>query len=314
MWDQCAAATPFQHPDWMIPWIRHLYGGGRLWSLALRCHGRLAGLMPLFIYGYGGTPEVRRLVFVGSGITDYLDLLIRPEYTRPGTAELLRHIAANRAEWDYGDLQEIREGSPLLESDPVDSVAVDAQPCSICPVLALSGNVEEFETRLPDKLRVDQRRAHNRLDRAGARFETGGPGTLDQFLDALFELHTARWQERHESGVLSAEKLREFHRETAACFARSGLLRLYGLRLEGRLCAVLYAFAARGCTYAYLSGFDPALAKMSPGTALVRYAMEEAIREGMHQFDFLRKPEPFKHLWGAQDCVNYRVLLAPSRS
>jgi CelD/BcsL family acetyltransferase involved in cellulose biosynthesis len=35
----------------------------------------------------------------------------------------------------------------------------------------------------------------------------------------------------------------------------------------------------------------------------------EGIREGVRTFDFLRKPEPFKYLWGAQDQVNFRLVL-----
>src|SRR5437016_5851015 len=40
LWDRCEAATPFQSPDWLIPWWRHL-GEGELMVLALRQNGRL---------------------------------------------------------------------------------------------------------------------------------------------------------------------------------------------------------------------------------------------------------------------------------
>jgi hypothetical protein len=30
LWEQGPEATPFQSPDWLLPWTRHLWGGGRL--------------------------------------------------------------------------------------------------------------------------------------------------------------------------------------------------------------------------------------------------------------------------------------------
>ena len=39
-------------------------------------------------------------------------------------------------------------------------------------------------------------------------------------------------------------------------------------------------------------------------------AIEQAIAEGNRYFDFLRKEEGFKHLWGAQDVVNRRMLMS----
>jgi CelD/BcsL family acetyltransferase involved in cellulose biosynthesis len=41
LWEQDPAATPFQSPDWLVPWMRHLWGGGRLRVLAIRDGNRL---------------------------------------------------------------------------------------------------------------------------------------------------------------------------------------------------------------------------------------------------------------------------------
>jgi CelD/BcsL family acetyltransferase involved in cellulose biosynthesis len=64
--------------------------------------------------------------------------------------------------------------------------------------------------------------------------------------------------------------------------------------------------------YYYLSGFDPAHARYSPGAALVAFAIRSAIEERATQFDFLRKREEFKYQWGARDRVSRRLLLSPS--
>ena len=93
----------------------------------------------------------------------------------------------------------------------------------------------------------------------------------------------------------------------------SGTLRLYALRRRAEIIGALYAFAHRGHTYYYLSGFDPAFAPYSPGTLLIGHAIEEAIREGSGLFDFLRGRETYKYLWGAKARLNYRRQVWHSR-
>jgi Acetyltransferase (GNAT) domain len=51
----------------------------------------------------------------------------------------------------------------------------------------------------------------------------------------------------------------------------------------------------------YLTGFDPALAQLSPGRLLVARALERAGDDGAFELDFLRGREPYKYEWGAVD-------------
>lgn len=293
LWECAPAATPFQSPEWVLPWWRHLFGGGRLWTLTLRSEGRLAGLAPLFAWGEGCVS------FLGAGVTDYLDILVEPGIEQEGTEMFLAHIAAQSAKWRVCDFQELRQGSPLLRSPIPAGLKADIEVCSVCPVV-----------ELPAAPRPKLRRARRRLQRSGElRFELASRDTLDEYLDAFFRLHAARWEARRETGVLASASLRHFHREVATGFLEDGALRFYGLRFDGAIKAVIYAFLSRGRVYAYLSGFDPALAQFSPGSLLLEFAMGSAARENAREFDFLREPESFKHQWGAKDRVNRRLLL-----
>ena len=89
----------------------------------------------------------------------------------------------------------------------------------------------------------------------------------------------------------------------------AGALRMYAMRIDGRIVAVFYGFAHQGTTYYYLSGYDPALEKLSIGTLLVAHAVEQAVAEGGHTFDFLRGAEEYKYAWGAEDRMNQRRML-----
>src|SRR4051794_39590259 len=76
LWHSAEESTPFQSPGWLIPWLRHL-GEGKLQCLSFWQDEQLCGLAPLYIYN---RPEdgKRQLLLMGSGNSDYLDILVRP--------------------------------------------------------------------------------------------------------------------------------------------------------------------------------------------------------------------------------------------
>jgi CelD/BcsL family acetyltransferase involved in cellulose biosynthesis len=307
LWDRAPAATPFQHPAWLLPWWRHLWGGGEAWWIALRDGARLAGLAPLFTWGL-----TRRCVsLAGSGVTDYLDFLIEPEHAAAGAALVLEHLARHRGRWDVCDFQELRAESPVTGA-MADGLRLQCERSSTCPVLRLPACWDEFQAALSHKFRTGVRRARNRIRNAGdAVFETAGEAELEEAVAALFRLHEARWQAREEEGVMATPALQAFYTAAGRELQRAGMFRLHVLRLDGAIVAALYGFAGHGRFYAYLDGFDPTLARLSPGTVLISYAIENAIREGLAEFDFLRRGEAFKYLWGARDECNRRVLIEP---
>ena len=61
---------------------------------------------------------------------------------------------------------------------------------------------------------------------------------------------------------------------------------------------MLYCFNHGGKGYYYQGGFEPQLARYSPGTVLTAHAIRDAIDRGASEFDFLRGDEPYKHNLG----------------
>lgn len=301
MWERCPAATPFQHPAWLLPWWRNLWGGGRACWLALRDGARLAGLAPLFVWG----TETRCVSLAGAGISDYLGFLIEPEHEAAGASLVLDWLNRRAAAWDLCDFQELRHDSPLLAAVPTG--AAEVETCAVCPVVRLPRSADEFFAGLRGHFRRNLFRARQRVANGGGAVEAAGPEDFDELLSALFRLHAARWNALGQPGVLAA--VEPFHREAARAFLDCGMLRLYGLRMPAGLAGVLYGFAGHGSFYAYLDGFDPAFAHLSPGTVLVGHAVACAIAEGLAEFDFLRESETFKYGWGAVDRPNLRLVV-----
>jgi len=312
LWQRDPAATPFDGPDWLIPWTDHLWGGGRLHVLTVRNGGALIAVAPIFFWGYGGRPEIIRASFLGSGITDHLGITADPARDVEAARAILDHLVSVAGEWHVCDLQELRPTSPLLRADLPRGLAAQDSPCGVCPVLSLPKSWDELVAGLDAKFRRNLRVAESRLRHDNAEFVCVPPQQVEDAVRELIRLHEARWQQRRESGMLATTALHRFHLAAAARLARLGAVRLYTLKAEGETIAVQYNLRRDTRVYAYLSGFDPAHQRNSPGAALLAHSIRCAIEEGATHFDFLRNREEFKYQWGARDRVNRKLIVSHS--
>jgi len=296
LWRSLPAATPFQSPDWLIPWWKH-FGVDRLRVLVLTNEERVIGIAPLFV------GADLRLRLVGTGNSDYMDILAAdPECT----SVVFKYLCRNRS-WDEIDFENLRHDSPLLISSRCRDVSEYVEEQDVCPVLCLPACADDFIASLPRQLQHNLNYYRRKLANLGqVKLEQANENNFDELFEALFSLHEARWRMNHLSGVLWADEVQNFHLDAASALLSHHALRLYGLRLDARIIASLYAFHHGRCTYYYLSGFDPEFRQYSPGTILVAHAIREAIGEGDVAFDFLRGREEYKYRWGATDRPIYR--------
>jgi CelD/BcsL family acetyltransferase involved in cellulose biosynthesis len=299
--DRSPRVTPFQRPEWLLaharafpphdPWILAVHAGDR--------RDRLAGLLPLFLYKNG--PD-RTLAPLGAGISDYCDAILEPGTEPAVLAALWDFLAARRDAWDLCDWEQVPADSPLARHPAPPGFRDEPLPGDPSPVLPLPGCVEALSEVVPTRQLSNLRKFRRKAQTLGAlTLERADAATWSGQLDALFALHRARWETRGEEGVLSGEALRAFHSEVAAGFLARGALFLHALKLDGRTLATIHAFREKETVYCYLQGFDPELAKLSPGVLALGGVIEAAVREGARAIDFLRGKETYKYRWGARD-------------
>src|SRR5262245_37639862 len=275
--------TPFQTPMWVRPWWTH-FGSDELAVIATP-----EAIAPLYIVRDG---DESLGMFLGTGNSDYLDVV-------GDAASVVDELA--RLDCQMWDLQQLRLSSTMLAAPLPDGWSDSVMDHDICPILSLPDL--QLSTHFQKKIRY-YRRSLARLGEV--RVEGATASNLDELLDALFALHAARWQQRGMPGVLADDVVQRFTRDAARRMLDAGALRLCATRLNDRIVAVFYGFAFGDTVYYYLSGYDPALEKLSIGTLIVAHAVEEAVREGASTFDFLRGAEEYKYAWGAKDRANKR--------
>jgi CelD/BcsL family acetyltransferase involved in cellulose biosynthesis len=302
LWDRCPRATAFQRPEWLLSWIE-IFQPTQPRLIEVRLQQQLVGLFPLLIYSRG---TERVLGFMGGGVSDYLDALIAPEHEREVLALLWTIVRQEITDWDTLHLTEVPPTSVLLPAHPTAPFAI--LPHDVCPILDLPARVEDLRTVVPFRKTANLRNARNRMAQAGAvRLEIASTHTIGPLLDTLFEMHTFRWEKAGQPGVLADGTVREFHHRLALPLVKQGVLRLYALYLAGHTIAILYTLFEKSTVLLYLHAFDPAHAYFSPGTYIFGAVIEDAIRAGKRQVNFLRGTESYKYSWGARDTRAFAI-------
>lgn len=291
-------APPFMAPGWLIPWWR-VFAPGQLFTVAVWDHDALAGLAPLYIE-HG--PDGRRLLPLGIGLSDGLDVLLDPARTAAAGAALTTELGGAASAWDVWSAEDAAPDAAVLALPDPPGWTSTVAPHSACPVLLLEGEGEAPAAAVPSAMRRKWRMAHHRLERRRSwSLDRTTPASLPDDLATLVRLHAARWTSRGEAGVLEDGTVQCFHAIAAPALLEAGLLRMSVLRIDDEPAGVYYGLHHGRTACAYLGGFDPAFAFESPGTVLIGAAIGAARAEGARLFGFLRGREAYKYAWGAAD-------------
>ena len=288
LWAEDPRATPFQHPAWVIPHAAVFAGTVGLaqqWNTA----GRLTALLPLTIWDEGG---VRRWVPLGSGHSDYLDLLTAPDW----------------------NLQLPLPPEPVLVPDLRPSSALEAHPRSAerehwetCPVLTRGA---DGTFPVPYNMRRNRTKARNRADALGD-VTIGLASDLPEAFAALVTLSTARLGAQGVESTLADPAMRAWLEAALPDLDAAGLLRFVEVRHQGRIVAALLGLADRRRHMSYLIGTDDSVPGQSFGLLAFAHLIDLADARGDAEFHFLRGEEPYKFAWGAQPTRTLRLTLAP---
>lgn len=288
-------STPFHLPAWLLTWWDH-FGSGDLHVLAFWEGADLTGILPCFRHEWEGK---RQLTLIGSGITDYLDPIL-PEEALPTVQKHLDEYP----DWDICVWQDLA-ASTLLQK----LRGAEIQPDMQCSETRLEGDFDTFWASRGKDLRRNQRRYSQKAREMGAVEFEALDEAEPELLNALIRLHTARWREQGEPGMIAANRSEGFLRAVADAMARQDVLRFFAIRFQREVAALVLCFRYRNKIYAYMSAFDPDYETLGFGRTLLFEAFRHVYAEGYDAWNFLRGDEPYKASWGAVPIERCRVII-----
>jgi len=296
--------TPFQTPEWLLTWWQH-FGSGDLQVLLFRDSSEsIAGLIPCFRHEWNGC---RQLTLLGSGISDYLEPPIKPSH-RETVIRCLVNFLRSDSSWDLCDWQDLSCGTALNSVVAPGHFAACLEADLPCSEIPMKDGFASYWAERPSGLRRNVRRYREKAEHIGP-LEFSASNLNQESLAALIRLHSARWREQGEPGMIAANRSANFLRQAVAELERAQSILFFSLTFQGGIAAVILAFPFRNTLYGYLSAFDPAYASFGFGRILLFESLRYAFENQYASWNFLRGSEPYKAEWGASPIPKARVII-----
>lgn len=157
------------------------------------------------------------------------------------------------------------------------------------PYIKLPKSWEDYMSSISASMRYKINREQRRLEKYNnVKFrKTEALEELNNDYSELIRLHEERWSMKGEYGSFSNAQFSKFHDSLLLKMLKNGHLDLRFLCENGKNIAVFYLIKYNNKVYFYQSGIEIKKHKMALGYALHSYCINEAIKEGFSEYDFL---------------------------
>jgi CelD/BcsL family acetyltransferase involved in cellulose biosynthesis len=244
-------------------------------------------------------------------ISDYLDIISRPEHLSSFLEALMEHLKGSQApEWRLLDWYNLPQDSPTLPALQAAAEGMgwsyEQEPLQHCPYIPLPGDWETYLAGLDKKQRHEVRRKMRRAEENYPPvrwYIVEDEASLDEELDGF--LHLMAQDEKKEKFLTQA--MRSQMRAAVHSAFQAGWLQLSFLMIGEERAASYLNFDYGNHIWVYNTGLDFTHRQLSPGWVLLAYLIQWAIEHQRKAFDFMRGDEEYKYRFGA---VDRRVMRA----
>jgi peptidoglycan/xylan/chitin deacetylase (PgdA/CDA1 family)/CelD/BcsL family acetyltransferase involved in cellulose biosynthesis len=316
-----AGNTIFLSWEWLTAWWRSYGKTGELRILtASDENGALRGIAPLRLQTmrkYG--QKYSALAFVGDGSmdSDYLDFIVASGHEEQVLETFHRHCLGQQEHDGILLINEIPAASPnvpFLRQMAVRDGLIWREKDVPCGTVRLPQTWEAYLGTLKPRFRTKVRSVLRNLEsRADVRFrfcET--TEHLERLLPALFDLHSMRWQREGKPGVFGFPGKRDFYFALSRLFLDRNWLRFSWLEWNGRILACQYGFEYAGKYFQLQEGYETAAEHWNVGIGLRAWSIQQFLKQGVREYDFLGGVGQHKTDWGAETTNSKQILVARS--
>lgn len=302
-------ATPFQSWAWLYCWWEHRGEGYDLRLITVRNgEGLLVGLIPLMLERKLAT---RRLLFVGTGPSGLLDMLVREGWEHK-VSEAGAAALEDMTGWDVADLQEVREtaaiwgvfrfwGRPRVWCVQGYCPVVEARPA------------DELLASLSRNLRSTVRRSLRRAESEGVRGKVAEVAEAERAARRLVALSRQMWQKRwRETAPGHWTQKNETYKVSAACrMIACGLGGISEFWQDGEVVLSYFWLSGQNFFGGYMLGASHrTLQRYQWSSLYILDGVSNARGRGIGHFDLLRGTEPYKLRWNPTLVPNHRLILS----
>jgi CelD/BcsL family acetyltransferase involved in cellulose biosynthesis len=318
--------TVFQSFEWLRTWWKYFSKPNfKLHIILFYKNGELVGIAPLFmeVIKIAGVPIIRHLQFIGRGLSDYVNLIIKPGDEEFVFEKFAGYLSSTTSSWDIFDIEDVNEETILLNRFPdyleKYGLSLFSYQGNVCPQVKLPTSPELLIEGM------GQTSGHN-YKRKLKKFQSNFKSEIELYqhetddlqkgIEEFSDIHGSRWKSLGYPSAFDSLSHRNFHLEFSRKFARNNWLRLYIMKIDNKPVAASYGFYFKKRIYMYQSNAYASddIMRCSPGLLLRSFAMMEGIKEGMEIFDYMRGDETYKFSdWKSDSKRNYLFRIKSSK-
>lgn len=305
LYQNAPLATPFQSWAWLYSWWEFYGERNELRLITIWDDGLLVGLIPLMLARRGG---LGRLLFVGTGPTDYQDMLVREGWDE-SVSDAGRRALGHMDGWQVADLQQLRPEAAAWRifkewPGPRTSVWQDTFPMvDVKPW-------DELLSTLSKNLRSTTRRTLRRAEADGVHCKLAKTNETEQAARRWMLLHREAWQGREIVPEHLTDRFQSYLQAAVRRMTASGLGAVSEFRRDGEVIASHFLIFGRDFVAEHLIGArQDALQRYQLSSLCIWDAMNVARSRNNPCLNLLRGEEPYKLRWASTTATNYQVIL-----
>ncbi len=318
--------TVFLTWEWMYSWWECFGEGKELFVVIAEEDDEIIGLAPLHrtrakIFGLR---TLTHLEFLGTTgvITEYPDLIIQKGREHDLIPAFMEFLFRNSSEWDVLNLTSMRQDSEnlklIMAYCEMKGVQYWEYALNASPYIELPADMDEYMKSLSNKSRWKFKDYRKKLEK-GRRvelLETKNKQEVSGDFLTIMQLHQKRWEHKGGPGSFAQSRTRflNFHNRVVQLCFDNKWLSLLRLNVDGVSVAGHYSLMYHDKVYCHTVGFDPDWAEHNVGSVLQLLAIEDSIRKGAKEFDFLRGTEQYKYYWTKKEHICIDTAIWRSRA
>ena len=316
-----ASDTVFLTWEWMYTWWECLGEGKKLFIILAQDEGGIVGIAPLHItlLRFFGLSTLRHIEFLGTSviITEYPDFIIQVGREQELVPVFLNFLFKNSSAWDALNLVSMRQDALNLKLIQEYCKGKRLQyweyASNISPYIELPASIDEYMKSLSHDSRRNFKRFRMKLEkgRAVEMLVTNDKKSIASDFETIMQLHQKRWEQKGGPGNFAQSRVGflKFHNTIVNRFFDNGWLCLLRLMVDGIPTAGHYNIFYHNIMYNHSAGFDPEWADLRAGNVLQSLAVEDSIRKGVKEFDFLRGTEQYKYYWTNKEHISVDTVV-----
>lgn len=302
--------------DWLLNWWQKNNKENSLFIVVVREGNKPVGIAPFALTRRFG---FRQLRFLGSGISDYEDIIAcgKTEEREKVTNEIIRALSWVKG-WDILKLECLKQSSPNLSSfrgikDSNLGVSFQMHKDG-APYLETSLGWDAFCSGLAKKFLADTKRQRARLFKENKDFlaeKVVNKEELKFLLDTLVAFHIKRRKSQKTKSILENKVARDFMKDIALRLFDKGRLDFRVIRYNGSIAAMHLGFKHLDTFYYYMPVFNEDFQQYSIGRLLLFDLIQHSFKDGIKKFDLMLGEEKYKSDWNPKIESLFSVSVYP---